>query len=359
MKIGLLRGILRGAVFASVVVFYRPVAAQEQSAIEAVQAIDEVVVTGTGTEHYLKSAPVQTEVITGRMLRSLSGRSFGDILAALCPSFDIAQSDMGAGLSMNGLGNGYILILVDGKRLHGDTGGQNDLGAIDPADIERIEIVKGASSSLYGSDAIAGVVNIITDDPRSGVELSTRASVRNHGRYEHSVGLDAKEGKLGSYTSFVHQQADGWRLNPFEEDKKGELIPSARMASFAMAANTVSQRFTYDLARGLSLYADGSYYRYDQYRPHFVDGEETSYKYDLGHQNYTYGAGLKYIVSDRVSLFADFHSDNYTSTYEYFVPSGDLRVGDSETRIATRFYQGSLKGIFRLGRANRLSAGLE
>ncbi len=67
----------------------------EQSAIKAVQAIDEVVVTGTGTEHYLKSAPVQTEVITGRMLRSFSGRSFGDILAALCPSFDIAQSDMG------------------------------------------------------------------------------------------------------------------------------------------------------------------------------------------------------------------------------------------------------------------------
>ncbi len=73
MKIGLLRGILRGVVFASVVVFYRPVAAQEQSAIKAVQAIDEVVVTGTGTEHYLKSAPVQTEVITGRMLRSFSG----------------------------------------------------------------------------------------------------------------------------------------------------------------------------------------------------------------------------------------------------------------------------------------------
>ena len=63
MKNSLLRGILRGAVFVSVIVSL-PVSAQVLPAVDAVQAIDEVVVTGTGTEHYLKSAPVQTEVIT-------------------------------------------------------------------------------------------------------------------------------------------------------------------------------------------------------------------------------------------------------------------------------------------------------
>lgn len=322
--------------------------------------IGQVVVTGTGTHRRAGDAPVPVTILTRKELQEGVMTNLEDALLKSDPSFAITPlGSMGSSITMNGLDDTYILFLVNGQRMLGSGTGAPDLSRIDMSDVKRIEILDGAASMLYGSDAIAGVVNIITDDPRSGVELSTRASVRNHGRYEHSVGLDAKEGKLGSYTSFVHQQADGWRLNPFEEDKKGELIPSARMASFAMASNTVSQRFTYDLARGLSLYADGSYYRYDQYRPHFVDGEETSYKYDLGHQNYTYGAGLKYIVSDRVSLFADFHSDNYTSTYEYFVPSGDLRVGDSETRIATRFYQGSLKGIFRLGRANRLSAGLE
>lgn len=130
--------------------------------------LNEVVVTGTGTEHYLKDAPVQTEVITGKALDSYQGRSMQDILEGLNASITFNPSDMGSGIQMNGLGNDYILILINGKRINGDTGGQNDLSIINPANIERIEIVKGAASSLYGSDAIAGVINIITK--RTGIK---------------------------------------------------------------------------------------------------------------------------------------------------------------------------------------------
>ena len=322
--------------------------------------IAQVVVTGTGTHRRLDDAPVPVTILTGKELQEGVMTNLEDALLKSDPSFAITPlGSMGSAITMNGLDDTYILFLVNGQRMLGSGTGAPDLSRIDMANVKRIEILDGAASMLYGSDAIAGVVNIITDEPRSGVELSTRASLRNHGRYEHSVNLDAKEGKLGIYTSFVHQQADGWRLNPFEEDKEGALIPSLRMASFATATNTVSQRFTYDLARGLSLYAEGSYYRYDQHRPLLIDDQATTYTYDLGHRNYTYGAGLKYIVNDRVSLFADFHSDNYKSTYEYIAASGDLRPGDTETRIETRFYQASLKGIFKIDRYNRLSAGLE
>lgn len=121
-----------------------------------------------GYEHYLKDAPVQTEVITGKALDSYQGRSMQDILEGLNASITFNPSDMGSGIQMNGLGNDYILILINGKRINGDTGGQNDLSIINPANIERIEIVKGAASSLYGSDAIAGVINIITK--RTGIK---------------------------------------------------------------------------------------------------------------------------------------------------------------------------------------------
>jgi outer membrane receptor for ferrienterochelin and colicins len=124
--------------------------------------LQEVVVTGTGTQHLLKNAPVQTEVITHQMLRQYGAHSLQDILGALSSSFAFNEGDMGSQIQMNGLGNAYILILIDGKRLHGDNGGENDLSLIDPHNIEKIEIVKGASSALYGSDAIAGVINIIT-----------------------------------------------------------------------------------------------------------------------------------------------------------------------------------------------------
>ena len=147
-----------------------------QTDVWRTDSLQEVVVTGTGTQHLLKDAPVQTEVITSKMLKNYNGRSIEDILSGLTASFAFSEDDMGSQMQLNGLGNDYILVLVDGKRIHGDVGGQNDLSLIDPQNIEKIEIVKGASSALYGSDAIAGVINIITKKHNEGflIENSTR-----------------------------------------------------------------------------------------------------------------------------------------------------------------------------------------
>ena len=133
-----------------------------QTKVDKQVNLEEVVVTGTGTEHTLKDAPVQTEVISAKTLRNFAGKSIEEILGMLTASFDFNEGDMGSKIQMNGLGNSYILILIDGKRIHGDNGGENDLSLIDPQNIEKIEVVKGAASALYGSDAIAGVINIIT-----------------------------------------------------------------------------------------------------------------------------------------------------------------------------------------------------
>lgn len=130
--------------------------------IYADKTLQEVVVTATGTGHLLKNVPVQTEVISRKMIESYGGKSIEDILEGLTASFSFNEGDMGSKAQLGGLGNNYILILIDGKRIHGDNGGENDLGLIDPNNIERIEIVKGAQSALYGSDAMAGVINIIT-----------------------------------------------------------------------------------------------------------------------------------------------------------------------------------------------------
>ena len=133
-------------------------AAQSVKTDSIMEMLEEVVITATGTQHLLKDVPVQTEVISGKMLQRYGGRSIEDILGGLTSSFAFNEGDMGSQMQLNGLGNNYILILIDGKRIHGDVGGENDLSLIDPQNIERIEIVKGASSALYGSDAMAGVL---------------------------------------------------------------------------------------------------------------------------------------------------------------------------------------------------------
>ena len=83
------------------------------------QTLPEVVVTGTGTEHLLRNAPVQTEVISRKMLDSYGGRTLEEILGGLTASFAFSEGDMGSQLQLSGLGNSYVLILIDGKRIHG------------------------------------------------------------------------------------------------------------------------------------------------------------------------------------------------------------------------------------------------
>ena len=187
-------------------------------------SLQEVVVTGTGTQHLLKNAPVQTEVITHRMLKDYGGRSLEDILAGLTASFAFNQDDMGSQMQLNGLGNDYILVLIDGKRIHGDVGGQNDLSLIDPQNIEKIEIVKGASSALYGSDAIAGVINVITKKHNEGllVENSTRGG--SYGDLRQHNGLAIAIGKFKSYTNFHLQHSDGWQNTATEDPKQTEFL---------------------------------------------------------------------------------------------------------------------------------------
>ena len=130
-----------------------------QTDVWRTDSLQEVVVTGTGTRHLLKDAPVQTEVITSKMLSQYGGKSLEDILAGLTASFAFNEGDMGSQMQLNGLGNNYILVLIDGKRIHGDVGGENDLSLIDPHNIEKTEVVKGAQLLLdYTGTAKCGPV---------------------------------------------------------------------------------------------------------------------------------------------------------------------------------------------------------
>lgn len=126
----------------------------------------QVVVTGTRNEVLLKDSPVRVEVIGSDRIKTTGVVDLGDLLREQTGL--ITTGTVRNGIQMNGLGPDYTLILIDGQPMVGRVAGVLDLSRISVGNVERIEIVKGPMSSMYGSEALAGVVNIITKKPTDG-----------------------------------------------------------------------------------------------------------------------------------------------------------------------------------------------
>jgi outer membrane receptor for ferrienterochelin and colicins len=344
--------------------------------------LQEVVVTGTGTQHLLKNAPVQTEVITQKMLQQYGGKSLEDILAGLTASFAFNEGDMGSQMQLNGLGNSYILILIDGKRIHGDVGGENDLGLIDPHNIEKIEIVKGAQSALYGSDAMAGVVNIITKKhTEKGVYIDNSTRYGSHNDLRQHNSLVFTFGNFTSQTNFQMQRNDGWQ-NTTEEWAEATVLTDSKNKTVNKFKNwQIAERLTYKPFRDLELYADGSYYKKNILRPQ--DGTHAScdvYTYDLRYNNASASVGGKWHPGgkkDYITLDVDWNKHAYyydytAKHYDYVLLQGEeygdqngewfsvaMQPGQSKLQSDQQRVMGQLKGIFYLPYENTLNAGAE
>ena len=337
--------------------------------------LSEVVVTATGTQHLLKDAPVQTEVISSRQLRQYGGSSIEDILGALSASFAFAEGDMGSQMQMNGLGNAYILVLVDGKRMHGDVGGQNDLSMIDPHNIERIEIVKGASSALYGSDAIAGVINVITKKHNEGLMLENTTRYGTYNDLRQHNGIAMSWGRWKSYTNFQLQHSDGWQ-NTGTEYTPSSTAPITDSRSMTVNSHTswqLSEQLNYQATKNLEFYASGSVYGKGIYRP---EGKYPKYDvktFDITYRNASAAVGgqLKTTAGDIITLDIDFnrhayyHSFTSTTLAEGFDSNGLLILdfpyfaGQRLLQSDQRRTMAHLKGVFSLPAEQRLSAGIE
>lgn len=330
-------------------------------------SLNEVVVTGTGTEHYIKDAPVQTEVISGRALKEYAGRDIEDILGGLSSSFTFNRSDMGSNIQLNGLKNDYILILIDGKRINGDIGGQNDLNRINMNNIERIEIVKGAVSSLYGSDAIGGVINFITKKNKDKFNISNTSRIGEYGDVSQSNVIALKHKRWSSNTSFSLNHTDGWQ-NVTQEWYRGKLYENSVTKTVNRSTNyTVSEDLSYQVSKSLTLNSNASFYEKWTYRP---TGIPQWRLYDFYYRNQSYGVGGKYNLQnkdyitfdlsfDRYDYFYDYTSREYT---DYYDENGDRIVyyaGDRILQTSQRRVLGNLKGVFYLGEQNTLNTGIE
>ncbi len=173
--------------------------------------LNDVVVTGSFQTHMLKNTPVVTEIISQQDMAATGSSDLGDIMR-MQTGIEIGTSiSQTQSVRLQGLSKNQVLVLVDGERVTGKVDDAIDLGQIPVNIIDRIEIVKGPLSSIYGSDALGGVVNIITKDAQSASELHGAMTGGSNGRqdYELSSGMSFPR-LLGDNTSLKVLANLGW-----------------------------------------------------------------------------------------------------------------------------------------------------
>ena len=313
--------------------------------------LNPVVVTGSGHHQRLKSTATPVHVLSSQEIKEQGITTFDGALTRMMPQVSMSPNSMGTFLRLNGLGNKYILILINGQKLTGDISNNVDLNRINMARVKRIEVLDGAASSLYGSDAIAGVINIITDQPtRDLVSVTSDTRVSGHGQLTENIALDIYKNGFGSYTSFSRDQADSYRNNDVEYVKGSDTETQPTIAPFftGYRSNLVGQKFTYAPNEHLALNAGIDYSYKITNRPNTRKDITGGTDYEMCYKGLRWNVGGIYKFTSRNSLQADFTVDRFRYGKQYDVATKSYAIDDYVQSKKQRSMEGQLKAILGL-----------
>ena len=243
-------------------------AANQDQAVNAGQT-REVVVTATRTEEEVKAVPSTVEVITQDDIQKLGATDVYSALS-LASNVDLKSAGMtGHNVMIRGMSTNHTLILIDGKRTAGeDTSVTQNVYALDRlslSNIDRIEIVRGTASAQYGSDALGGVINIITKKsvkPSATVGVSTGTqSVNNYYHFDF--------GKQGRFSSTFDMRFSNIRKQMQDGDEGSNYYGPVQDFNFSG---------TYDLGNNKQLDLDLGYYN-EHTKADYADKKTASGKY--------------------------------------------------------------------------------
>ena len=219
-------------------------------------ALDQVVVTATRTPKALKDAPVVTRLITANDIKIADATNIQDLLTEQMPGLEFGYAmNQETSLNMNGFGGNAVLFLVDGERLAGETMDNVDYSRLSLDNVGRIEIVKGAASALYGANAVAGVVNVISRENSEPwtANLNTRYNTFNK-EWRHGGSFSFNAGKWNSQTSVQRTTSKEVQLtSPL--NKESDIVHIYGGETF-----NVKERLTYKLSDNVKLIGRGGYF---------------------------------------------------------------------------------------------------
>ncbi len=186
---------------------------------------DVVVVTASRTEatQMRADATAPIQVIDRAHIEARGATTLDEALRGL-PGVQVTQSHGGAGLSLQGLDANQTLVLIDGRPMAGRVEGTVDLSRIPVADIERIEIMPGPASALYGSEALGGVINIVMRHHRDVPEVEAAAKVGSRRLNDARLSFSGEVGPVSGGISANRSAQDGWDHDLSDEATTGDAV---------------------------------------------------------------------------------------------------------------------------------------
>lgn len=215
-----------------------------------VQQLEEVVVTGTRSERTLGALPMPVTLLKADLIKTMGSVRLNDVLTEQTGLVVVPQvNGQGSGIQLQGMDPAYTLILVDSEPIIGRNTGTLELSRLAVGNIKQVEIIKGPSSSLYGSDALAGVINIITERPASNQgNLSLRYGSNNTLDLNASGTLIGKN--VGVYLFGNRYSTDGYDLSP---ENFGKTVSPFKN-------HTLGAKVTYSLGSRTDFSVGGRYF---------------------------------------------------------------------------------------------------
>ena len=336
---------LLAAALVPVLVFAQEVPSEQKSA----QSMDEVVITATKIEELKKDVPASVQIISSEDIKNSAAKDAGGLITeAGIGHITNYGSDLTGSIEVRGLETSLfsslqsrVLILVNGSRA-----GTINLAEIPADDIERIEIVKGPASVLYGSSAMGGVINIITKEGKAGFQGFAGVQAGSWNYWKASSGVSGKTGSFDYFVTAGRTSEDnfktpvfGWRENSAYNDETA----SARVGYSLLNDGHISVGFQH--WHGFDIGSPGATYAPDpdNYDDKQRDGADIAYKTDTFSAKYylvrvketsyggmTSGPGYSNIfVSDEITQGASLQKTFLIGDHRITVGGQWDRIGDT------------------------------
>lgn len=269
---------------------------------QTAQELDDIVVTATRTNRKLDEVPVPVTIINQEQIQRMGALRLNEVLQEQTGLQ--MTSDHGTGLMMQGLPSEFILILLDGEPIIGRTAGTLDLERLSVDNIKQIEIIRGPSSSLYGSEALAGVINIITKESDDRFNLGLRSRGRSFGTFDVGVNTGFKGEKFSSHLFLNRLSSQGYDLN---ESTISQTVPP-------FEAYTINPKFSWEITDAIKLSLNTRLYSEQQENQFEISQNSESFKVSENGKREDWN-----IMPNAEILFNDQHRLNirsYTTQYK-------------------------------------------